>query len=140
MNKLTRGILIDAVNRQVREVNFINFEDMKRQMNVEWVTVGADLKTNHKIRQTVWVDDEGLLNNPDHFFVIDGGYQPYAGNGMIAGTSSHGNTVDCRMTVEEVEKMVHYMTLADVQECIRRGIVDYYGHYLFPFVISLRLI
>tara|TARA_R110000822_G_scaffold117943_1_gene250487 strand:- start:76 stop:423 length:348 start_codon:yes stop_codon:yes gene_type:complete len=37
----------------------------------------------HKLN--IFVDDEGLLNNPQHFFMLDGWAHPLAGNGLVLG-------------------------------------------------------
>lgn len=34
---------------------------------------------------SIFVDDEGLLNRPQHFFLLDGWAQPLAGNGLVLG-------------------------------------------------------
>lgn len=56
----------------------------------------------------IFVDDEGLLKDPKHFFVWKGYPQPLAGKGLILGTNDEGDSVDVVTTVDEVKKRVSF--------------------------------
>jgi hypothetical protein len=59
-------------------------------------------------RETLWVDDEGLLKRPSHFFIYRPYPQPLAGNGMILGTTHGGYSVSTDMKLEDVIKCVSF--------------------------------
>ncbi len=76
------AIFIDARNRQVTPVTTKGqLEDFYRIMNVEMVQI-AEYWDNG---DTLWVDEEGLINGTDFGFEING--NRYLGNGMIYGTN-----------------------------------------------------
>jgi hypothetical protein len=64
-------------------------------------------------RYDLYVNEEGLYQGFDAGFVWCGFMQPLVGNGVLAGVDSRGNTIDCPLTVKEVEDNVMWLTLAD---------------------------
>lgn len=76
--------------------------------------IDCDLFTPVRInskRDTVFVDDEGLINGkPQEFFLIEGYPDPLAGKGVILGCDSVGDTVAPTITEEQVRKMVSWVT------------------------------
>lgn len=77
-----RAIFIDARNQQVSyNDNKGQLEDFYRVMGVEVVEI-AEYWNNG---DTLWVDEEGLLNGTDFGFEING--HQYLGNGLIYGTN-----------------------------------------------------
>jgi len=104
-------ILIDAVNKEVKEIEVSeknHFEEMKFFMGVEWATIARTESFD------VWVDDEGLLKDPKHFFLIEGYPEPLAGNGIIANTDEEGNTISPTATLEEIRNKVQFVSVFDV--------------------------
>jgi len=120
-----RAILIDAENRDIREIEYKTFEELKKIMGIEWAQAVNCLPKRH----ACYIDEEGLLNNPQHFFIIDGYPQPLAGNGAIVGTNNHGDDTNCKLDLDFIQQRVHFLSLKDVQAGIRMGIVDY-GTYI----------
>lgn len=60
---------------------------------------------------TLYVDEEGMLKNPESFFYIEGAYQPFAGNGVIAGfDAKEGRDTDLSITVEAVRNRVRFLS------------------------------
>ena len=51
-----------------------------------------------------YVNEEGLLDNPQHFFMFTDGHQPLAGNGIILASTGDGDEAPCRLPLEWVEK------------------------------------
>lgn len=77
-----KAIFIDAKNQQVTHVDTKGqLEDFYRIMNVEMVQIAEYWKNG----DTLWVDEEGLLNGTDFGFELNG--NQYLGNGMIYGTN-----------------------------------------------------
>src|SRR6516165_9985592 len=65
-----------------------------------------------------YVNDEGLLNNPQHFFMFKDGHQPLAGNGVILGTTDDGHEADCTLPLDWVTERVTFMDLQAVREWV----------------------
>lgn len=125
VNKIKKAILIDSENREVREIEYRTFEELKQIMGVQWVQSIGDLPKKH----TCYVDEEGLLHNPQHFFISDFYPQPVAGNGAIIGTNNHGDDISCKLTLDYIKARVHFITLEQVIAGIRMGLVDFNTYY-----------
>lgn len=54
----------------------------------------------------IFVDDEGLLNNPRHFFCLRGYPQPLAGKGLLMGSNEDGDTVSSTMDLDKVKDLI----------------------------------
>ena len=88
-----RAIFIDATNRTVEEIDFEgDFRAIQEKIGVRCF----DCIELNEQRDTLYVDDEGLLNGTQEFFYVDGkGYcQTFAGNGLVLGTNSEGESTD----------------------------------------------
>jgi hypothetical protein len=62
-----------------------------------------------------YVNDEGLLNNPEHFFLFAKGHQPLAGNGVIVSTTKDGDDAPCTLSLDWVKRRVTFMDVPAVQ-------------------------
>lgn len=81
-----KAIFIDAENKTVEKIDFQgNYKDIQRKIKVSTFTcVGLN-----DDRDSLFVDDEGLINGTNYFFHIDGMTpHPLAGNGLILGLNS----------------------------------------------------
>jgi hypothetical protein len=77
-----KAIFIDAKNRQISyNDNKGQLEDLYRILEVDMVQI-AEYWDNG---DTLWVDEEGLINGTDFGFQING--KQYVGNGLIYGTN-----------------------------------------------------
>jgi hypothetical protein len=100
-----KAILIDSINKEVKEVEMgKGIDEMYKHIGCQIFTIGMHLSK----RDAIFVDDEGLMNDPTHFFVYEGAHQPFAGNGLIMGSDSHGNSKDCKIDINEVKKNVKF--------------------------------
>jgi hypothetical protein len=114
-----KAILIDVLNKSVTmvEVDDKNvLKDWYKIMGCEMVEV-AHYFDDH---DSILVDEEGLLTlSPiTNFFTIEGGHQPFAGNGLVVGVNDEGESVSPNITVEEVERKVKFHTLNDVRRMV----------------------
>lgn len=100
-----KAILINAKDKTISEVTITNYKDIYKFCGFELFTcVQMDAKGN-----TLYVDDEGLLNGTDFGFIIKGYAQPLMGNAIILGTNRNtGDSVDTSLTTEQVFKMVSF--------------------------------
>ena len=94
-----RAIRIDAVNQKVEVINFEgDYTEIYKQLDVDCFTcVGLG-------EETLYVDDEGLINGTENFFQMEG-LQPLAGNGLILGTDAEGESIGTEMEVPKVRFM-----------------------------------
>lgn len=60
---------------------------------------------------TVYVDDEALLSNPQHFFTIENYDTPVAGNALILGDDGQGGSCDVKSTQAEIALDVIFVPL-----------------------------
>lgn len=102
---MSKGILIDAVNRTVTEIEVGGLDDMYEAMRVDLVTIGCQLDEINDI----FVDDEGLLKSPEHFFYYEGAHQPFAGSGLVLGKDAEGETVSTTKTLAEIKAKVKFL-------------------------------
>lgn len=77
-----KGIFIDALNHQVSIVDTKGqLEDKYLLLKVNMVEIGRYWENG----DTLWVDEEGLINGTSYGFELDGQY--FMGNGLILGTN-----------------------------------------------------
>jgi len=109
-----KAILINSIERTVTELTLDGRANMLQQwykaMNVELVQVGHYINEH----DSVLVDEEGLLKQPEHFFEYDGAHQPFAGNGLVVGVDEEGETVGCDISLEEVTAKVTFKHLSQI--------------------------
>jgi hypothetical protein len=56
----------------------------------------------------IYVDDEGLLNNPRYFFNYKGYDQPLAGRGLVLGVDREGDTIGTNLTIERLTPLISF--------------------------------
>lgn len=54
----------------------------------------------------IYVDDEGLWQNADRWFVVDGYQQPLAGRGLVLGTDERGRSTPPKVSLRTVKNLV----------------------------------
>lgn len=99
-----KAIRIDPEKQVVEEVEYNgDWRDILRLLNVSIFTaVGIDEFT------VLYVNDEGLLEDPEFFFEWEGYPQPLAGRGLVLGTDEEGNDRSPKMSLDEVRKKVKF--------------------------------
>jgi hypothetical protein len=110
-----KAILIDSVNREVKEVEVTDYKSYYPLLNCRCFTVAAYLGNGNDAREEdyILVDDEGLLTEPEHFFAYDGAHHPFAGNGLILGSDLEGESIEPQVTVEEVKNKITFLNRRD---------------------------
>lgn len=110
MVKFKRVLFIDAVNRTITESKIRGLDDMQK-------LVGGSIEcaTQFENGDEVFVNEEGLFGEPQHFFDV-GAHQPFAGNGFVIGECGRdGYSKDAKSTVEEIAAKLTWKTRAQVQ-------------------------
>jgi hypothetical protein len=92
-------ILIDAVERQVKAVEITgDLDSIYQAMGVEMIEVATRLPNG----DTIFVDEEGMIKGEIKGWFDVGAHQPFAGNGLVVGTSREGDTIACKSTVDDI--------------------------------------
>ena len=111
-----KGILIDVINREVREV------ETEGGLDSLYKLIGCDLVEIVKVdrNEDLYVDEEGLLKvtSKSGFFTwfTDqfGVSTPLVGNGLILSHDDEGNSISTTHTVEDSNKRVTFYTYPEV--------------------------
>lgn len=107
-----RAIVINAEDRTITETDLDGSLDSLQQIvggMIESATQGLD-GTHH-----CYVNEEGLLQGPRHFFMFRGGHQPLAGNGVILSLTEDGEEAPCALSLAWVAERVRFMDLDAVR-------------------------
>lgn len=104
-----RAIIINAEDRTITETEIDGSLKTLQQIVgglIEPVTQGLDEHYH------CYVNEEGLLNNPQYFFMFKDGHQPLAGNGVILADTEDGGEAPCTLPLDWVKERVTFMDLA----------------------------
>lgn len=106
-----KGILINAKDHTITKVDIsVGYQVINQLLGSRCFTVALDLPNG----DCVYVDDEGMFTAED-FFSVEGGYQPYAGNGLVVGTGAAGDTISAKSTLMDIQKAVTFQSRARLQ-------------------------
>ena len=101
-----KAILIDVKNKEVKEVE--HDDTLKQIYNF------VDCATFDVLRldgvNGIYVDDEGLFVEDQLFFTYHGDNYSHtlAGNGLILGVDSEGNSISPTITIKEVKEAIDF--------------------------------
>ena len=112
-----RAIIINPKDRTITEVDTDASLNSLQQIVgglIEPVYDGLD-DAHH-----CYVNEEGLLDDPRHFFMFRDGHQPLAGNGVIVGNGLVGDEAPCTLPLDRVRERVRFMDLAEARAWSRR--------------------
>ena len=103
-----RAILIDPHNKSITEVMTEPYPAWKSLIDVEYIAAVTIGQHKDGCCETVWIDDEGLLNEKKDgpYFSVRGYNQPLAGKGLVLLTDQEGESRSTRMTVEQLELII----------------------------------
>jgi hypothetical protein len=104
-------LVIDPAKREVRSETIKSYSpDVSR-------IIGGYLSavTGFRNGDTIYVDDEGMLKQQEHFFMFDGYPNPLAGVGVVVGreVDALGTGSDVQTTVEDLTKRIKWMSHQD---------------------------
>lgn len=102
-----KAYLIDPEAKTVTEVTYSgDYHEIYTHIGA---TTFDAVRFHDENDDTAYVDDEGLLKGPSHFFMFKGdGHQPLAGKALILGTDEEGDSVAPKITLEELTAMVEF--------------------------------
>jgi hypothetical protein len=111
-----RIIKINSITQCVIEFEIENNTDHLKQFQEQ---VGGYIEAAYefKNKDTVFVNEEGLLNNPQVFFEIKGANQPFAGHGIVVGFNpKNGESISAKSSLAEIKAKISFLTLQQVQK------------------------
>jgi hypothetical protein len=111
-----RAIIINAQDRTISETDIDGSLKSLQQIVgglIEPVTYGLD--DHHHC----YVNEEGLLDHPQHFFMFKDGHEPLAGNGVILSSTEDGDEAACALPLDWLKERVTFMDLAAAREWCR---------------------
>ena len=107
-----KAILIDSKNKEVREV------DYSGDYNEIYTLCGFSCFTCVDLddKNTMFVDDEGLINGTEDFFLLDTYGEPLAGNALILGMDVEtGASVATTMDTDEVRGETNFANINELR-------------------------
>ena len=101
-----KAFLIDPEQQTISEV------DYDGEHHSIYKLIDADLFDVVRLAgsDVIFVDDEGLMKNPQHFFKLDGLTSPLAGKGLVLGTDRHGeSTAPKLITLPDLQRLITFI-------------------------------
>lgn len=114
-----RGLLIDPKAYTIQEIQLAAKGDHLPEIyrHLQCRTFDCAALDN---RDTLYIDDEGLLKANPYHFIIEGCLEPFAGRGLILGTTNTGHSTDAHAALDTIKQRITFLT------------------YLLPGVVGLR--
>lgn len=115
-----KAILIDVINETVRMVEVDDKDVLHswyKHLECQMVQVGHYFND----KDSIMCDEEGLftMNDGSKFFSVEGGHQPFIGNGLVVGVNpENGESVDPCITEEEVRAKVKFHTMTQIRRMV----------------------
>ena len=126
IEKKLKGLLIDPETESIAEVEIRKgskcLDDLYKAIGcdtVDCIRAGVVLSGGKRKEDDIWVDDEALLGEPKHFWILPGYAHPIAGRGVILSADDEGDCVSHTLTpleVEELKRVIQFYHLADEDE------------------------
>ena len=106
-----RAILIDPVTQTVTVVDYSgDYREIYALLSDK--DHGLDVTAFDCVRlnatDAIYIDDNGLLNDPKYFFMWKGYAQPLAGRGLILATDVEGETIGTNLNLKWVARQVSF--------------------------------
>lgn len=107
-DKMLKAFLIDPEKEMIRPVIYNgDYKEIYTYIDCDCFTVVQIDDVN-----CIYVDDNGLLNNPRYFFTIKGYAQPLANKGLVLGTDEDGETIGTTLTFNWLVKNIGFQELS----------------------------
>jgi hypothetical protein len=124
-----KAFRIDPINKKITEVKY----DGNYKQIYDYIDARAfDVATLYENGDGVYIDDEGLFVENQHFWIHKNFPTPLAGIGLLLGLDEEGDSTTPKTTIEELTGDVKWVgDRHDVTVLVRfnPGIEDYRPHY-----------
>ena len=115
-----KAILINVTDETVQQVEVDDDNVLKSWYKLLICTM-VQVAHYFNERDSIMVDEEGLFSMTDDskFFTIEGGHQPFIGNGLVVGVDPmDGVSVDPCISVDEIRAKVKFHTMNEVARMV----------------------
>ena len=115
MDKIVNGVLIDPTSRSIKLVEVsekVSLKECYKLLECNMIEMANPNSTFVDWRDTLIVDEEGLLKNNQEFFKIGG--QAYAGKGLLLATTEEGDLTGCVSDLDNVVQSVQFPTMMEL--------------------------
>ena len=115
MDKVINGVLIDPTSRSVKLVEVsekVSLEECYKHLECDLIEMANPNSAFVDWRDTLIVDESGLLKDGQEFFKIGG--QAYAGKGLLLATTEEGDLTGCCSDLDNVVKSVQFPSMMDL--------------------------
>ncbi len=102
-----KAILIDTINRQVREVELPKGDNKAIYALLGEGTELMEGAVRFDNNDIIMVDEEGHFNPKTGCFTFDGSH-PFMGSGLVLGGTDEGGSADVKATVAEIRAKVAF--------------------------------
>jgi hypothetical protein len=119
-----RAIFIDAVNHTVEEIDLPYETEGYRVINDKIGCRTMTLGYTFPNQDVLFVDDEGLMNHPENFIILEGYEQPLAGSGLILGTDEWGESIPAKTGLADIKTKIAFANAEAVREWFRLANVE----------------
>lgn len=100
---MNKAYLIDSTNRVITPIEVGDYRDLQKKIGCDLFCVGATLPNE----DTLYVDDEGLINGTETSFLFQG--RLLMGNGVLLGTNpDSGDSENVKTSLESLSRMVTF--------------------------------
>ena len=108
-----RAYLIDPEHKSVSEVDYNgDYRNIYEHIKADCFDAAG---FNNK-GDAVFVDDEGLLHDPEFFFRIEGNPNPLAGRGLVLGTDAEGESISPTVTLDWLRSNVSFGQVVTIDD------------------------
>lgn len=104
-----KAYLIDPHKREITQVEYDgNWKSIAPMIHCRLFDL---VILDDETRDGVFVDDEGLFVENQKYFFIEGFHQLFAGYGLVLGIDDEGESVEPKLSLEEVQARIRFHPL-----------------------------
>ena len=115
INMQQHGVLIDPTSRSIKLVEVsekVSLKECYKLLECNMIEMANPNSTFVDWRDTLIVDESGLLKDGQEFFKIGG--HAYAGKGLLLATTEDGDLTGCVSDLDNVVKSVQFPVMEDL--------------------------
>jgi len=105
---MKKALLIDVIAKTITEVEVGHYSDIYKHIGNGCNLFQVPIEFEN--RDSIYVDEEGLLKEVHGGFTMEGWAYPLIGNAVIQGCDDEGNGIDYKSDIEDLRKKVVFVT------------------------------
>lgn len=110
---MKKALLIDVIAKTITEVEVGHYSDIYKHIGNDCSLFQVPIEFEN--RDSIFVDEEGLLKEVHGGFIMEGWSHPLIGNAVIQGCDDEGDSIDYKSDIEELRKKVVFVTKEDAR-------------------------